>query len=244
MLNEINKDALDIAELKKEIDKIKGQYVSNLRCIVALEEETRVIKSQERNDYIQLINSDVHKTKALREQDKTLTILQKDVSILKDQLITFNKVLNDVVSTVAQLKQDCLVKTEPYLIERTTGIKKLLIPLHRCPNIFALQAKAFTTTYQEHQDKGYFCERACWVISVRHLHDSQLLSLKQTLTIEDRATVRTYLSDNMQLPGNRFGDPKSFYFKTLVPAFTNIMVFREDFTGGPTLQPTLIEFYS
>ena len=242
MLNEINKDALDIAELNKEIDELKGQCVSNLRCIVALEEETRVIKSQETNDYIQLMSSDVHKTKALREQDITLTILQKDVSILKDQLITFNKVLNDIVSTVAQLKQDCLVKTEPYLIERTTGIKKLLIPLHRCPNIFALQAKAFTTTYQEHQDKAYFCERACWVISVRNLNDFELIRSKHTLTIEDRATVRTYLSDNMQYHGNEY---KSCYFKTLVPAFTNIMVFREDLTGvTPTIQPTLIEFYS
>ena len=237
MFQEIDKDARHIEELQQEVFELKERCSSNFRCVVALEEETRYIKSQQTKDYTHIMGLEDNKAIILSDHERSLIILQKDVSILKDQLIYFNKVLKDIVSTVDKIKPNSLPKNELSLVEKITGIKKLLLPMHRCPNIWVLQAKAFIT--QELQRKEYFCESACWLISVQHVQH------ETPFHMEDRAIVRTYLSDNMQ---HRNGW-KSCYFKTLVPAFTPIAVYHEqtdDENGVITnvLQPTLIEFYS
>jgi len=258
MLSEIDKDARAIAALQKEVHELREQCVTNLRCIVALEEETRLLKAQQTKDYTHLMSINTHQTEDLGQQETSLLALRKEVRGLQEETMR--------MSAHVRERLDRMVSTafKPVLIDAHTGEKVRLTPLEGCPNVFVLQAKAlripldFSMGDDHPMRKNiYYSERPCWIISLEHVQSSISGSVERYMednTIEHRTTVKTFLFQHKDMESEKFVTPsqdQKFTLcvrKKMVPSYS---VFRRPFDNtmngymmpiGHAFQPTLIEF--
>ena len=197
MLSEIDKDARAIAALQKEVLELREQCVSNVRCIVALEEETRLLKAQQTKDYTQIMILGTHQTETFSEQERSLATLQKDVRGVQEQTLRLTALDKD---TRARLERMVLPAFEPVVINAVTGEKVRLPPLEGCPNVFVLQAEGVRVTgeYSTHpmMKNTFYMERPCWIISIQHVDAVSEQNFIADQAIEHRLTVRTFLSEH------------------------------------------------
>ena len=260
MLSEIDKDARDIAALQQEVRELREQCVTNLRCIVALEEETRLLKAQQTKDYTQLMSLGTRQTETLSRQETTLSTLQKDVRGVQEQTLRLTVLDKD---TRARLERMVLPAFEPVVINAVTGEKVRLPPLEGCPNVFVLQSEGVRVTgeYSTHpmMKNTFYSERPCWVISIKHVNADSQESFIADQAIEHRTTVRTFLSEHTEsLNADDIAFMRQMCLKftpcvskTLVPPYS---IFRKQHDSVTlsygrgisfifnTYQPTLIEF--
>ena len=163
MLSEIGKDARDVAALQQEVLELRRQCVLNTRCIVALEEETRLLRAQQTKDYTQIMSLGTHQTETLSQQETSLATLQKDVRGVQEQTLRLTALDKD---TRARLERMVLPAFEPVVINFATGEKKRLPPLEGCPNVFVLQAESLGKSmfhYVPRKNK-FYSERPFWKI--------------------------------------------------------------------------------
>ena len=255
MLSEIDKDARDIAALQQEVRELREQCVTNLRCIVALEEETRLLKAQQTKDYTQLMSLGTRQTETLSRQETTLSTLQKDVRGVQEQTLRLTVLDKD---TRARLERMVLPAFEPVVINAVTGEKVRLPPLEGCPNVFVLQAESvvidgYFFDYPEWKNK-FYSERPFWKISITHEQETLIKHFTEEQGIEDRTSVKTFLFEHIDRKPCGEWKPlewKPCVSKQLVPPFS---VFRKQHDSVTlsygrgisfifnTYQPTLIEF--
>lgn len=86
MLAEIDKDARDIAVLQHHIAKLQHEVIVHLRYIVALEDENRTLKTQQRRDFTRLLQTtDVQYTK-MKEMEESVRQLVESHAAMKKEM--------------------------------------------------------------------------------------------------------------------------------------------------------------
>jgi hypothetical protein len=252
MLREIDKDARAIAVLQQEVRELREQCVSNVHCIVALEEEIRILKAQQTKDYTHLMSMSTHQTESLGQQETGLAKLEQKWQDYAKRSTAFEKETRLCIDRIVS------PATEPFVVDAVTGEKVRLLPLKGCPNIFILQAKG-VHDYSPHllMKNPFYSERPCWVISIKHW-TSLLGSIENFLAeqaVEDRSIVKSFLFEHME--NINVEKAKSYYveysvcaFKKLLPSYNVYRIAKDSqFLVCPpplidAFQPTLIEFVS
>ena len=260
MLSEIDKDARDIAALQQEVLELRRQCVSNVRCIVALEEETRLLRAQQTKDYTQIMSLGTHQTETLSQQETSLAALKNDVRGVQEQTLFLTALDKD---TRARLERMVLPAFEPFVVDANTGEKVRLPPLEGCPNVFVLQSEGVRVLgdYSMHpmMKNIFYSERACWVISINHVDAVSEQNFIADQAIEHRLTVRTFLfehsksvnADGIAVMQQKRLKVMPYVSKKLVPPYS---IFRKQHDSAElnwgsyghdvinAFQPTLIEF--
>ena len=259
MLSEIVKDARAIAALQKEVQELREKGVSNMRCIVALDEEMRLLKAQQTKDYTHLVSMSTHQTESQGQQETILLALRKEVQDQTKRSTVFEK------ETRVCLDRIVSPAIKPFVVDAVTGEKVLLLPLEGCPNVFILQAKAVkhTMSYRSTHPlakQNFYSERPCWVISINHWY-STLGPFEDWVSehkIDIRPTVRSFLFKNMETMsvetatdfllttyGIRDGKFAACVIRKFVTPYNFFQIFHDYGICAPLMdafQPTLIEF--
>ena len=92
MLAEIDKDARDIKLLQEQVAELQKHCSTHLRCIIALEDENRTLKTQQRRDFARLLQITDHSLTNVRElQDSVRLLTNKHETLFEKHEIVLKK---------------------------------------------------------------------------------------------------------------------------------------------------------